>query len=323
MSPDGTPASIARKDWMPFSPRALGLMVALLLGGEAAGILAAYLTRADPELSKLFATGAVTLFFGAVLGSIVAQLFAEFDRARVRRASEIEFISNVLADLKDVYDQVDRGRTLMIARQSAKTYDEQMRELIQAQVKLRNVDRALRFDERRTPIAHVREEVGLMIRYMGELTREYESSYKRISRMQSVYEAAMKRAVETAATQLFDPARHQGAVDGRQFSDTDLPRNIPWDELENLPVLAGFLGPIEPHSPYQRHFVDPLDSASHELRVGLAAQLANRPITSDERLAVVQRRSERTRLASSDAAAGTGIRLPSADEGYRAGTTHK
>ena len=84
-------------------------MLLLLAFGEFAGIGAAVWTRhAAPELSHLFATAATTLLFGSLLGGIVTLLIAEFDRRRVQRAAQLDFIANVLTDLKDVHDQVDR-----------------------------------------------------------------------------------------------------------------------------------------------------------------------------------------------------------------------
>src|SRR5712692_6371217 len=106
-----------------FRSKELVAMVLLLGVGEIFGVGTYYFTRESlVELSKAFAVGAATLVFGALLGGVVTLLIADFDRRRVQRAAQLDFISNVLADLKSVYDRVDRGRTLIKAHQSARTY---------------------------------------------------------------------------------------------------------------------------------------------------------------------------------------------------------
>ena len=257
-----------RKDRTRFRSREVLLMIGLLLFGVVLGVVAAYWSRADGDLSRIFVTGTVTLVFGSLLGGVVSLLIGDFDRRRVQRAAQLEFISNVLAELKGVYDQVDRGRTLISAHQSAKTYGEQMREFIEARVKLLAVQRALRFDERRRPIVPVLEDVGRMEEYLHSLTAEFVEHYKDISRAQSVYEARMKRALESGLP----------AGDG----EAQLPENSPWRELAKLPQLEDFMRPVDDlkggsaggASRYYQSFLKPLDSASENLRKALELELA-------------------------------------------------
>ena len=256
-----------RKDRTQFRLAEIGWMLGLLTLGVVLGGAAAYVSRETPELSRIFVTGTVTLFFGSLLGGVVSLLIADFDRRRVQRAAQLEFISNVLADLKGVYDRIDRGRTLISAHQSAKTYGDQMREFIDARVKLLTVLRALRFDERRSPILRVYAEVEKMESYVHLLTAEFEKHYKHISRSQSIYEARMKRALEGP-----NPVA----------SATDLPENSPWDEIAALPDLKDFLRPVDDckeedaskSSKYCRSFLLPLDHASEILRQALDSELA-------------------------------------------------
>jgi hypothetical protein len=232
------------------------LMAALLLGGEALGIAVSFATRtANPDLSKAFAAGAAALLFGALLGGIVSLLIAELDRRRVHRAATIEYITHVLADLKAVHDQVDRGRTLIAAHQSARTYGEELRGFIESRVKLLQVERALKFDDRGAPLAHIRPDVSRMEKYLRLLVQEFETSYKEISRAQVVYEARVKRASEAGE---------------------ELPPNAPWEAIAELPHLREFLG-TERGSAYRRRFIRPLDQASAKLRVELDAQFHSSP----------------------------------------------
>jgi hypothetical protein len=272
--PQGASSSgSTRKDRIPFSNRALYIMIGLLAVGEAIGFgVAEWKQTSNPELAKVFAAGAAALLFGALLGGIVSQLIAEIDRSRVRRAAQVDFISNILADLKGVYDRVDRGRTLILAHRSTKRYGEEMLAFIDARVKLLSVERALNFDERRQPIVHVRDEVKKMATYLRALTDEFEQHYKELSRAQSVYEAKMKRMAE-------------GATAGKPIP---LPENTPWTDLSNLPKLRDFIAPFERNgdepkereyiSEYGRCFIRQLDYASAGLRDALVAELENRPV---------------------------------------------
>lgn len=256
-------AESERKDRTRFRSREILLMIGLLLFGVVLGIGAAYWSRADRELSRVFVTGTVTLVFGSLLGGVVSLLIGDFDRRRVQRAAQLEFISNILAELKGVYDRVDRGRTLISAQQSAKTYGEQMREFIDARVKLLAVQRALRFDERRSPIVPVLNDVERMEAYLHSLTAEFVAHYKDISRSQSIYEARMKRALEKL------PADDTGV---------ELPKNSPWSKLAELPQLQDFLRPVDDAiadgaSRYSQLFLEPLDFASDNLRKALESEL--------------------------------------------------
>jgi hypothetical protein len=261
-------AETERKDRTRFRSPEIRWMFALLAAGMVLGTVAAYASRADPGLSRIFVTGTVTLFFGSLLGGVVSLLIADFDRRRVQRAAQLEFISNVLADLKGVYDRVDRGRILITAHQSAKTYGEQMREFIDARVKLLTVLRALRFDERSSPVLCVRDQVEEMEGYLRSLTAEFQAHYKHVSRAQSLYEARMKQALAAP-------------IPGGN-GEVALPGNSPWEDLTKLPRLTDFLRPVDDckegptgdASEYCRAFLLPLDRASDNLRRALDAALA-------------------------------------------------
>ena len=257
---------ISRGQSTVFAHRQLAAMVLLLVVGEILGIGLSFLTRTShSDLSKVFAGGAAGLWFGALLGGVVTLLIADFDRRRLRRASQTDYISNVLADLKSVYDTVDRGRTLIRAHRSAKTYGDEMRNFIEARVKLLNVVRALQFDERADPIVAIRDLVSAMEQYLKRLIHEFEQHYKDISRSQSRYEAQMKQALEKPAS----------APDAR----TELPKNDPWDLIAALPSVADFIAPLEDASgaaasEYRTRFLTSLDDASSQLRTALHDQFA-------------------------------------------------
>jgi hypothetical protein len=86
-----------------------------------------------------------------------------------------------------------------------------------------------------------------------------------VSLAQSLFESRLKHKLEDAP---------------RAESVAELPENVPWQKLEGLARLKDFLLPLpalkvgseENASNYLRNFLQPLDSASEQLRVALAAQ---------------------------------------------------
>jgi hypothetical protein len=79
-----------------FRSSQLVAMLLVIAVAVVAGIAVSFAARSShPELSKVFAVGAATLLFGSVLGGVVSLLIADFDRRRLQRAAQLDFISNV------------------------------------------------------------------------------------------------------------------------------------------------------------------------------------------------------------------------------------
>ncbi|HEY8997865.1 MAG TPA: hypothetical protein VIM60_08200 [Edaphobacter sp.] len=240
------------------------LMLLLVIGGSVAGMIAALLTAMAgyKELSNMLWGAAVTLVFGSLLGGVVTLLIADFDRRRAKRAAQMDFIGNVLSDLKSVNDRVDRARTLIRARKSAKTYGEEMLNLIDARVVLKNVERALKTDERSAVIQPVLLEVESMDGYLRSLLDEYEMEYKAISLQQSAFEVQLKEAL---------------AKPEEAYAKVSALENTPWLRIESLAKTKDFLAvPSQgtaDASGFARGFLDPLDRASERLRRAIADQL--------------------------------------------------
>jgi hypothetical protein len=228
----------------------------------------------DVELRKSLYSGAVTLFFAGLLGGLVKVLLDEVAAAKRKQEDEVAaakrkredaatFVSNVLADLKGVYDRVARARILIPAHRSVKTYGEEMRALIEARVQLRNVTRAL---ERRAEgiDEEAREEITRQVRqmeaYLETLTTEFRDNYKTLSDKQRGYE-------ERAEVMLKRFAQTQGP---------EIPPDLPsfvWDSLASLDHLSDFIGEAKA---YKKDFEGPLDDASEWLRKELARIIATR-----------------------------------------------
>ena len=208
----------------------------------------------------------ITLLFGALIGGVVKLLLEHVQITREQRAEQARFVQAVLDDLKSVYDIVDRARGLIRAHRSAATYGSEMRNLIDARVQLKNVQRALKTTSELRPdiLACLQAAVGSMKRYLEWLNDEFESEYKSISDEQRMYEARVEKALKTDEPPAFD--------------------NKPWQRILELPRLSRFikLFPDETGSAtgedgselqYERDFIEKLDEASQILRDELHAVL--------------------------------------------------
>lgn len=225
------------------------------------------LSIGDSELRKTLYTAAITLVFAGLFGGSLKVQLDEVAAFKRKREDAASFVTNVLADLKGVFDQVARARILIPAHQSVATYGEEMRALITARVQLRNVVRAL---ERRADgiDEEARSEVTRLVRRMDGfvegLTCEFRDSYKRLSDQQRGYEERAKVLMK------------QFAEDPSQQMPPELPIFV-WKSISELPRLADFIGPA---TDYHAQFEGPLDDASAWLRNELARILGSTPMGS-------------------------------------------
>jgi hypothetical protein len=242
-------------NWLRRHP--LFTAILLVLFPSLIGLVAAQFAEhraPTSELSKALYVASITLIFGGLFGGLLRLLLADFTASRQRNLENARFVSNVLRDLKSVYDRVGRVRIVIPAHRSAKTYGDEMRDLIQARVTLRNVIRAL--DHRTEGLeAHVREvasaQVKMMECYLESLTSEFRNSYKGIANHQRVYEANVEARLK---------AGNGNANVNRVFETEDA-----WQELRKLPHLQGLIDDAE-SSPYRTKFETPLDEVSRILR---------------------------------------------------------
>lgn len=226
---------------------AMGVVIVVVSGGA---FLIGFRTS-DPELEKALYTASLTLIFGGLLGGLLKLLLDDLDRGRQLRAEEVQFILGSLNDLKAVYDRTERTRFLLPAQRSAKTYGDEMRDLIEARVRVMNVERAIRF-QKSEPAAtweaaatHAR----LMAEYLGRLLSEF-PDYKSISEEQRKYEFLMTEYLKKWEK---DP-----------LSAGSPPPNTPWRMIKSLEAISDLLdGGSE--SDYNTEFVKNLDLATGKL----------------------------------------------------------
>jgi hypothetical protein len=170
--------------WVRRHPLVKALAVVL----AAAGVGYAVALVANGTLQDVLLTASTTLLFGVFFGGLVKVWLDDFQLTREARQEQLRFVSAMLADLKSVYDRVERVRVLIGAHRTAKTYGDEMRDVIDAEVQLRNVVRAL--DQGTSGILEGELEgylddtgraVTSMERYLNSLTSEFRDNYKPIA----------------------------------------------------------------------------------------------------------------------------------------------
>lgn len=179
----------------------------------------------------------------AVTGAVSAVL-REVENLRAKRAAW----AGLLHDVIEANDTVLVARLLLAAHASAKTYSEQIRELIRVRATLRRV--AADPDVHDSP--DLRRAINQMSKYLAELALEYERRYLPVARQQRVAEerltllakeaakapAPADLAAEELATELRQPMRAGQMLqdddlfpdlaafrDGQRFEDGDFHRN--------------------------------------------------------------------------------------------------
>ena len=100
----------------------LAKAIAIAAGISLIGLLIAFQADAKSELHKQLMSASLALLFGACFGGIVKMLLDQAVAEKRRRDDAALFVANALANLKKVYDHVERARLLIPAHQSAKTW---------------------------------------------------------------------------------------------------------------------------------------------------------------------------------------------------------
>ena len=200
--------------------------------------------------------GAITLLFGGFLGGVLKLMLDEVVAANRRKDDAAGFVTRVLADLKGVYDRVARAKIVIPAHKSAKTYGEEMRDLIEARVQLLNVIRALKSHAegvREVTRGEGVQLVGKMEEYLESLTTEFRDNYKELSDRQRGYEARAEVMVEAFAKE-------------ERGEPPAMPAFV-WTSISRMKMLSDLIadGPA-----YTEEFEKPLDTASERLREELA-----------------------------------------------------
>lgn len=234
----------------PLNREAISWSYAILLVVVAAGVGLGVATIVDDELAQGIQKAVLMLIAGGLIGGVLKILLDDVVAARKRWDDAQTFVTNILGDLKEVHDRVERARLLIPAHQSAKTYGDELRDLLGSRVQLLNVHRALKtrndvfrqdMQEKLEPLVHS------MTDYLGDIATEFKNNYKDISNAQASYEVAVK-------------ATRSGVGGGA----TTQPHNTPWEKIQALPTTGLFLR--DSSEDYEKRFTHPLDKASALLR---------------------------------------------------------
>jgi hypothetical protein len=242
------------------SNKFINAFIIVIVGGLAIWAVMLILTWKEDKpnalLIELGKTGA-TLSLITAIGGIVQWILKDRDAAREKDKETLNFYRNILSDFKSVYDKVEKARLLIHAHRTAKTYGEQMQELIVGVVILHNIKRALNpeFPELQKELNPSINNMNLFIK---SLLNEYRDNYKKISILQEVDEAKKRKLIEERIKD-----------SNPEIKDDQIPSGA-WKQIENLTKLSTLKD--EKFGDYETNFLMHLDKASTILRTKIPAK---------------------------------------------------
>lgn len=230
------------------------LLIIVVIGLTLWSIMLA-LTWGDPNPNELLIdlgkTGA-SLSLISVIGGLVQWILKNREFEKRKEDERVSFYRNILSDLKSVYDRVEKARLLIEAHRTAKTYGEQMRELIGGVVTLHNIKRAL--NPEFPGLANKIEPcINPMSQFIKGLLTEYRDNYKRVSLLQEIDE--IKKGIFKS---------DNAEVIDLEIEDNDISLSA-WKQIKELKKLA-ILRDDENFEKYRSDFLEHLDRASAILR---------------------------------------------------------
>jgi hypothetical protein len=271
-----------RSLWIALSSRVLwvGLGAALLfsaaltrlstIAATADAGSAAWLISNPRAYATPLASAAVTVFATGFLGGILKVILDVISLERESRASRLRFLQNTLDDVKAVEDRLQRTRLVILAHRSAKTYGDEMRDLIEARVKVMNIERAYRltaFDFPEAFKSRITSSCKKMITSFDALINEFHKEYKDLADLQLVCESALKKALSDG------PDLDEGMQEAKKRDA------LIWTRLCKLNELKLFLPQeqdIRESESYEARFGCHVDNITKELRFAMQKTLEGR-----------------------------------------------
>jgi hypothetical protein len=244
------------------------VLVAILgmLGASFFGLVVPWMLLPIPTQAPLTYRGellkaSLNVSTGIILTVVVAMLVEAHRIRSARRVADHELHRALISQLRNVDDQVKSAALLINAHQSARTYGEQMRRLIEVRVSLLNArhtvhaeERAFRGDTIQTQLLSHLDAAAV---YLQKLTAEYQEHYLRVSRIQS-YSHEWDQAQAKKAAQSDEPP-----APGQMKSST-----VAWTELTGVAFtrLKALLEDEDSRGLHQAEFAAPLGKAVEVLR---------------------------------------------------------
>lgn len=226
-----------------------------------------------PELTKAL----ISVLTVAVLGGLVKFLLDQYARERDERRFETEFIIQSIADLEGVRSDIEHSRFLIAAHRSARSYRDQMQNVIALRVRVAELQRRIEMHWQGMGADVPRDVIDrfdAMARYLADLAREYQEHYKPISDVQRIDEVVVTEQIKTYAEAA---AGRTGHSDGRpEFTWRA------WDLLNDpstFPCLNDFID-MTTGSRYERQIRPHCRLIVNFLTNALSAVLASRSITT-------------------------------------------
>ncbi|TDE14419.1 hypothetical protein [Dyadobacter psychrotolerans] len=206
----------------------------------------------NQELLIDLGKSALSFMFATLIAGVVQGIIKDRDDKKQKQKEELTFYQNVLSDFKRVYDKVEKARLLIEAHRTAKTYNEQMQELIGGVVILHNIKRALNLKFPKLG-EQLRPSIAAMNNFTKELLAEYRDNYKFISVLQEIDEEGKKALIASQASGL-----------NPQIKREDIPQSA-WNKIEVLEKLH-ILRDDASFKDYEAKFLVHLNEASAVLR---------------------------------------------------------
>ena len=236
----------AKAYWLAFSLTALGLMVG------AAGF---FVGRSSVHFGGDLGKALLTLGSGLILSGAVKVLLDQYQEQQRRRDDDHALRERLLADLRDVYDRMERARLMVTAHKSGNTYFKHMKDLIGCEAVLLKFKRTL--DVRGDSTKDVDPKsvcVPNVLGYLRALRDEYATNYMRVAECQRYDDEVTRRDL----TKLV-------AEDAPLESILSAASHCTWDLLQDpkhCPVLHDMIGCGKQ---YTGRFLRPLNTVAEQL----------------------------------------------------------
>lgn len=222
------------------------------------------------EIAKLLYNIGVTVIIGGLLKIIID----DYQKAKEDQDKKKDFSNELIHRLRNVFDQVELSKTLIVSHKSAKTYGERIREAIMpAYVSLFEIKRSLvDSDKLFKPenILNIRVSIHYMLAYLYCLIDEYQSKYSSLSNKQ-FYQEGIKAALNKYVSEIVVNQYTEKKSESSDSFEALLLNLIPPEfsivqkELDKLPFLKDFISEgIETN--YYRLFLDHFEYCKAQLK---------------------------------------------------------